>query len=186
MRLIVGLGNPAEKYQATRHNLGFEVLGSLLAKMTSVEKTAWQERKSLKAQVARVGDTILARPLTAMNNSGLAVKLLLDYFKLPSASLWLVHDDLDVPLGKLKIAKGRGAAGHRGVVSVINVLAGVDFVRFRLGIGKETIHGPEKYVLSPFSPQEKDEAAAAVKKAVSAIEFALKRGIEAAMNRFNQ
>lgn len=186
MKLLVGLGNPAEKYLATRHNLGFEVLGSLLAKMTSVEKTAWQERKGLKAQLARVGDTTLARPLTAMNDSGRAIKLLLDYYKLPPGSLWLVHDDLDVPLGKLKIAQGRGAAGHRGVTSVIEALGSIDFVRFRVGIGKEKIHNPEKYVLSPFAPQEQDEAAAAIKKAVSAIEFALREGIEAAMSRYNQ
>lgn len=184
MVLILGLGNPGKKYEQTRHNMGFAVVNALLAKLTPVGQTRWQRNEKLKAEVAKIDDLVLARPATAMNNSGQAVKLLKEEFN-PS-ELWIVHDDLDVLLGKLKIAQGRGAAGHRGVTSVIEALGTVDFVRFRVGIGAEKVRNAEKFVLSPFDSQETAKASKAVNHTVGAIEYALEKGIEAAMNRYNQ
>jgi len=135
MKLIVGLGNPGEKYENSRHNLGFVVLDALLQKLTPVEKTVWQEEKKSNSLIAKVGDLILAKPQTFMNASGFAVKKLNTKYQILNTELWVVHDDIDLPLGKIKIRKGGGSAGHRGIDSIAKELETHDFVRFRLGIG---------------------------------------------------
>lgn len=203
IKLIVGLGNPGEKYENTRHNLGFAVLDALLQELTPVEKTVWQEDKKSNSLIAKVGDLILAKPMTFVNASGFAVRKLITDHQLQITNLWVVHDDLDLPLGKIKIRKGSGSAGHRGIDSIVKELGTHDFVRFRLGIGHPAKKGKwevgggklvsehvsdqevERYVLSPFDRGEKDEARRMVNQAVEAIELALEEGLEKAMNRFN-
>jgi PTH1 family peptidyl-tRNA hydrolase len=185
MRFIVGLGNPDERYQYTRHNLGFWVCEALLRELAPLEKTTWRVNKQLQAEIAKIDDLVLAKLLTAMNASGVAVKKLITNYRLLMADLWIIHDDLDLPLGKIKIVKGRGAAGHRGVESVIEQLQTKDFVRFRLGIGPSR-GDPVDFVLTEFERKERIEADRMVKKAVELIQFALKKGIEAAMNRYHQ
>jgi PTH1 family peptidyl-tRNA hydrolase len=201
MKLIVGLGNPSEKYETTRHNLGFAVVEALFQKWN----LSSQVEKKLQALVfyQKQKKLVLAKPLLMMNIAGLAVEKLVDYFQVKPNELWIIHDDLDLPLGKMKIRQGGGTAGHRGIASIVKVLGTPDFVRFRLGIGHPAKKGQwlvgkgrlvserardsevKSFVLSPFEAQEKDEARRMVKKAVKAIEFALEKGLEKAMNRFN-
>ncbi len=167
MILIVGLGNPGEKYKRTRHNLGFRVLDEL-QKIHSFSD--WQKKKKLKAEISEGiingKKTILAKPQTFMNDSGYAVKKLTTNYK-PSAyakasvdkqttNLWVVHDDLDIELGKIKVVQNRGSAGHKGVQSIIDSLCTKNFIRFRLGIKpqEKEIKNVERFVLQK---SDKDE-----------------------------
>lgn len=190
MILIVGLGNPGEKYQNTRHNLGFMVLDGLLGKLTPVEKTAWKENKKFNSLVAKIGNLILIKPQTFMNASGMAVAKIANFYKIKPEEIWAIHDDVDLPLERIRIIKGRGAAGHRGVESIIKELGTIDFVRFRLGIGHPGLGSSEKeverYVLASFSRGEKSKARRMVKKAVKAIGVALEKGTEESIQRFKQ
>jgi len=214
MFLIVGLGNPGEKYQNTRHNLGFMVVDEAARKLLPLKETKWEEDKQANALVLRVPPNILlVKPLTFMNASGKAVAKLASSFRLQASSIWVVHDDIDLPLGKIKIKIGGGAAGHRGVESIIRELGTDEFVRFRLGIGhpgknpkspafrRDPAKGGgkipalpagrqnpklvESYVLEEFQTKEKSEVKKMIKKAIKAIRVTLKKGPERAMNEFN-
>lgn len=136
MIVIVGLGNPGKKYEKTRHNIGSRVIDEL---------------KSLGLE-----NVVLAKPTTFMNESGKAVKKLITNYKLQTINLWIIHDDIDLPLGEFKISFGRGSAGHKGVQSIINELGTKDFNRIRIGIcpksGKP--ENVEKFVLQKFSKEE--------------------------------
>lgn len=208
MKLLVGLGNPGEKYAHTRHNLGFLVLNEFVKKMDGggwkieVEDRDWKVEEKFKAEVLKVNDErltmndklILAKPLTYMNNSGLAVKLLTTYYKIQNTDLIVIHDDLDLALGKIKIRLGGAAAGHHGVESIISALGTDQFIRVRLGIGniktqlgerkKEHINA-EKFVLEPFMPGEKSKLKQMLKKSTQALEILLSEGLEKAQNQFN-
>lgn len=190
MKLIVGLGNPGEKYEDTKHNLGFVVLDTLLQKLTPVEKTAWKENKKFNSLMAKVNDLILSKPQTFMNASGMAVSKIAKYYHIEPAEIWVIHDEIDLPLEAIRIIKGRGAAGHRGVESIIKELGTTDFVRFRLGIGHPGLGSSDKeverYVLASFGRGGKSKARRMVKKAVKAIGVALEKGIEESMQRFKQ
>lgn len=201
MKLIVGLGNPGEKYQRTRHNVGFMVLEQFLKNYEPVEKTVWEDNKKFKTELVEINweneKVILAKPQTFMNNSGLAVQLLTTYYKLLTTDIWVLHDDIDLPLGKIKIRAGGGSAGHKGVDSIIKSLATDKFIRFRLGIGKpfkgkikmsqgrRSLEKVDEYVLSPFLRGETHQYKELVKKGAKALEVALEKSLEAAMNRFN-
>lgn len=205
MKLIVGLGNPGERYERTRHNLGFMVLEQFLKNYEPVEKTVWEDNKKFKADLAEINweneRVILAKPTTHMNNSGMAVKLAISYWQLAIGDLWVLHDDIDLPLGKMKIRLGGGSAGHKGVDSIIKSLGTDKFVRFRLGIskpfkgkesasrrkvkGRRMLEKVDEYVLSSFLPGETHAYKELIKKGAKALEMALERGLEAAMNRFN-
>jgi len=189
MKLIVGLGNPGEKYERTRHNLGFVILDALLQKLMPVEKTEWKEDKKSNSLVAKIDDLILTKPQTMMNASGSAVSKLANFYKIKPEDIWVVHDDVDILLGRIKIRQGGAAAGHHGVESIIEKLGTDQFVRFRLGIGKAgrgAEGSVEAYVLREFDINEAGELKLTIKKAVGAIEIALEKGLERAMNRFNQ
>ncbi|PIR93095.1 aminoacyl-tRNA hydrolase [Candidatus Falkowbacteria bacterium CG10_big_fil_rev_8_21_14_0_10_43_10] len=169
MKIIVGLGNPDPKYKFTRHNAGFIILD----KMAEERGAGWQFNKKFNALTARAEDAILIKPQTYMNNSGLAVRAALDYYKLlPKKLGWLarknanladalivVHDDVDIELGKFKAQPDRSSAGHRGVQSIINQLKTQNFTRVRVGIAGEQLEkiGTEKFVLQKFSAAEADK-----------------------------
>ena len=189
MKLIVGLGNPGEKYEKTRHNLGFMVVDALFQRLEPVKKTTWNENKKFDCLIARLGDLILVKPQTMMNASGFAVSKLANFYKIKPEDIWIVHDDVDILLGRIKIRQAGAAAGHHGVESIIEHLGTDDFVRFRLGIGKVgrgAEGNVEAYVLREFDINEAGELKLTIKKAVEAIQTALKKGLEKAMNRFNQ
>ncbi|MBI3983818.1 aminoacyl-tRNA hydrolase [Candidatus Microgenomates bacterium] len=153
MKLIVGLGNPGKQYAQTRHNLGWLVLDQIAG-----SATAFHERSKFRAAVAETGQSILAKPQTFMNSSGGAAKRLLDFYKLTPPDLLVVHDDVDLPFGTIRVRQGGGAAGHRGVASVVDMV-GKDFYRVRIGIANE--HSPQTetddFVLAEFSKEEQTQ-----------------------------
>lgn len=199
MKLIVGLGNPTEKYQPTRHNIGFMVVEKLVKNILPVSSSlkAWNEEKKLKAIVCKMDDVLIVKPQTYMNRSGSAVSSIVNFYKIKIGDLWVVHDDIDLPIGKLRIRTGGGTAGHNGIESILASLCKSEFVRFRLGIGRgktdlqrtadHNLHRREieKYVLSPFKDSEGGEVKKMIKKAVEALEIALDKGLEKAMNGYN-
>ena len=189
MKLIVGLGNPGEKYERTKHNLGFVVLDALLQELEPVEKTNWKKDQKSNSLIAKIGDLILVKPQTMMNASGFAVSALAHFYRIKSEDIWVFHDDVDILLGRIKIRQAGGTAGHHGVNSIIKHLGTDNFVRFRLGIGhpgRGVDAQVEKYVLREFDVIEASEVKQVVKKAVQAIQIALEKGLDSAMNRFNQ
>lgn len=200
MYLIVGLGNPGEKYKNTRHNLGFMVVDELARKMLPLAKTNWKKNKKFNSELLTPNSQlILVKPQTFMNASGVGVKKLISFYKINPENLWVIHDDVDLPLGKIKIRIGGAAAGHHGVESIIQRLGTDKFVRFRLGIGHPRLHQGyggragrgtgaqvERYVLQDFEVNEKSETKTMIKKAVKAVRTALDKGIERAMNEYNQ
>jgi PTH1 family peptidyl-tRNA hydrolase len=183
--LIVGLGNPGREYRQNRHNVGFMAVDRL-AERLGVTFT----RLEAKALVTK-GDyqgrrIILAKPQTYMNLSGQATRALLNFYKVPLPNLLVVYDDVDLPLGSLRMRPGGGSAGQRGMESIIDRLGSQDFPRLRLGIGRPPGRmDAAEYVLHDFSPAEKNTVAAALDRAVQAILIFASEGLEAAMNRFN-
>lgn len=172
MKLVVGLGNPGEKYANTRHNLGFKVLDEYAKKClpTSDYRNFWEYEKKFKAEVGRLKseDILLVKPQTYVNNSGLAVKLAISYWRIAAGDLIVVYDELDLPLGKIKVRFGGASAGHHGIESIMKYLGTDQFTRVRLGIGPAV--GPaEKFVLEQFKPQEKQHVKHMVKQAIKAI-----------------
>jgi peptidyl-tRNA hydrolase, PTH1 family len=192
MKLIIGLGNPEDKYSATRHNLGFEVLDELRRKLNTPE---WSLEKKFKAEISKLGDElILIRPQTYMNQSGLAVASLKRFFKIDSKDIIVVHDELDLLLGHLKVRLGGGAGGHHGIENIIEQLGTDQFIRVRLGIGndksfsgehKRISFNAEHFVLEPFLNNETSKVRSTVKKAIKAIDVILDKGVDKAQNQFN-
>jgi PTH1 family peptidyl-tRNA hydrolase len=174
MKLIVGLGNPEKKYEKTRHNLGFRVI-DVLAQEIKIDD--WKNEKRFKALIAqgifKEQRIILAKPQTFMNNSGQAVKLISDYYKIPISEILIIHDEIDLPLGEIKIQKGRGAAGHKGVESIIKEIKSKDFTRVRIGIKPLSSHqlkiNTEKFVLENFTKQEESIVQKTIEKSADLI-----------------
>lgn len=194
MILLVGLGNPGKKYEKTRHNLGFMVLDELLRKLELGEETIWQKNIKFNSLIVKTQGIILAKPQTFMNASGFAIAKITDYYKIKPEDIWVIHDEIDLPFGRMRIRKGGGSAGHRGLESIIEQLSRSDFIRFRLGIGypvrkEKTKIGKEKlvekYVLSEFKRGEKAKVRQVIKKAVKAIKLALAKDWEKSANQFN-
>lgn len=198
MKLIVGLGNPGRKYEDSRHNIGFIVVDELAKEFFRfpTKHLEFEREKDFKSLVCRVTDEILlAKPETFMNESGVGVAKIANFYKISPENIWVVHDDLDLLLGKMKIRLGGAGAGHHGVESIILHLGTDKFYRFRLGTGRpdnsEYLKDSSKrkevedYVLSPFRDQEKDELRGLIKKAVSSINVALSKGVRKAMNEYN-
>lgn len=200
MILVAGLGNPGNKYKYARHNVGFMVVERLAKDLLPLFRSlrAWKQDDRFKSEICKVSDSLLlVKPQTFMNNSGIGISLVRNYFKIKTTDIWIVYDDIDLPLGKIRIRKGGGSAGHNGIRSAMQLLAQNDFVRIRLGIGrgmkdpkktsKKNISRSlvEKFVLSPFMDSEAGDAKKLVKHASEAIRTCLKDGIETAMSRFN-
>ncbi len=201
MILIVGLGNPGKKYEKTWHNLGFTALNNLQSKIESFLN--WRKENKFMSEISegKIADEkiILAKPLTYMNNSGRTVKSLTKYYnalsdisseahyKLKTSNLFVVHDDIDLSFGKIKIVKGREAAGHKGVESIIENLGTKDFVRFRIGIQpqKGKPKNVEKFVLQKFNKEEEKIVKEVIEKTVQAVEIVIKEGVEKAMTKYN-
>ncbi len=192
MKLIVGLGNPEKQYAKTRHNLGFEVLDEYRRKKNLDE---WQLENKFKAEIIKVGpDLILVRPQTYMNNSGLSVRQLVDYFKVKPEDIIVVYDELDLPFGKIKIRMGGAAAGHHGVESIMSSIGTDRFIRIRLGIGtpetQSAEHGGQHvdvnhFVLSSFNHNEKSHVKHMLKQVIHALDALLEEGLEVVQNQYN-
>ncbi|RJR28052.1 aminoacyl-tRNA hydrolase [candidate division WWE3 bacterium] len=152
MKVIVGLGNPGEKYINTRHNFGFIILESIARE---IQQTFSSDEK-FKSEIARSDKFILVKPTTFMNNSGEAVSRILNFYKIQPKDLYVIHDDVDLPFGKIKKQFGASSAGHRGVESIINELGTKEFWRVRIGVGKpvDTRIEIEDWVLTNMLPDE--------------------------------
>ncbi len=187
-RLVVGLGNPGDGYASTRHNVGFQV-ASRLAKRARAEFAT----KAADSRIAEgtLGDrkVAIARPQTFMNDSGRAVGKLLDRYRLSPSEVLVVYDDVDLPLGRMRIRPKGGPGTHNGMRSVVGEI-GESFARIRCGVGPtDPARGIDgelaDYVLRPFDADEREAAEAMIARAADAIEVALRDGVEAAMARFN-
>lgn len=148
-KLVVGLGNPGKKYHSTKHNIGFVVIDNIVTHLDPI----WLGKKDLKAEVFKAGTTVYAKPQTFMNASGEAVSKLLHFYKYDLSKLVVIHDDADLDLGRIKLVKNSGSAGHHGVESIAQHLGTLDFVRLRIGVGRPTTakFDLHDYVLSDFT-----------------------------------
>jgi len=186
VKLIVGLGNPGTEYKDTRHNIGFkavDVIGNACGIKISKKKIFSQ----IGTGKIKPYDVILAKPLTYVNKSGEAVKGLLHYFSLTPKELIVVHDDIDLEKGILKIKERGGDGGHNGLRSIINLLQTDNFIRIRLGIGRpESKEDVVDYVLSSFNKKDQEWVQPLLDRAKTAVETLLLKGIMNAMNEFNK
>ncbi len=188
MKLIVGLGNPGEKYEGTRHNLGFAIVESFAARH---EFAGWSASEKIKGEICRgaIGKEkiILLKPATFMNLSGQAVAAALSFFKLKPADLIVAHDEMAFPLGTVRIGQNRSSGGHNGVASVIEAIGSTDFVRLRIGIGPKNNEPVtlDAYVLKRFPKTEVKDAAMAVTKATEALDKLIQSGYAAATQEIN-
>lgn len=179
MFLIVGLGNPGEKFKNTRHNVGFSAIDFFAEKNNFPDFKLDKKSDSL---ISEKDNILLAKPQTFMNNSGSAVKKLSSQ---RSRQTIIVHDEADLPAGKIKIINERGSAGHKGVESIIKAVGNENLIRIRIGIeGKKTMEA-EKIVLKKFGAEEKEAISQALSKTADAINCIIDEGPEMAMNKFN-
>ena len=186
MKLIIGLGNPGEKYKNTRHNIGELIISAWAEKNLS---DGFKSNKKLQSLICKSlfngQKIILALPQTFMNNSGIAVSQISKFYKIKPQDIWVIHDDLDLPLGKVRISKNKNAAGHNGVQSIIDFLKTKDFIRFRIGIDNGQQKKSENFVLKKFTAKEKEILKEIIKKTSLAIETTLREGLNKVMNKFN-
>jgi len=188
MRLILGLGNPGEEYRDTRHNVGFRVIEELARRFTvPVDRL---ECNALAGRL-RLGedDLLLAKPQTYMNRSGYAARCFAERYGIDPAAMLVVYDEVNLPLGRLRLRRSGSPAGHRGLESVIENLRTVEVPRLRLGValGEGRPEGADMvdFVLSPFAPEERETVDEMVRRAADAGESWVKEGVEAAMGRHN-
>lgn len=185
MFLIVGLGNPGKEYDKTRHNVGYDAVDRL-AETNSIKVDRIKFRALTGEGTISGKRVILMKPLTYMNNSGIAVREAIEYYKLSVEDLIVVVDDIDIEFGSTRIRKKGSAGSHNGMKSIISHLKRDDFTRIKLGIGKKPAEWDlADFVLSRFSTDERKEVDKMVIKAAEAVETILKEGIDAAMNSFN-
>lgn len=183
--LVVGLGNPGQRYEATRHNLGFLVLDEFAPRCAA---GPWVLRSQSLTAVGRVGDdpVLLVKPQTFMNRSGEALREFVERAGKGPDRLLVVHDDLDLPFGRLRVRTGGGTGGHRGIRSTVECLGRGDFLRLKVGIGRpEAAEGVVDFVLSPFSSEELRELPELLRRAADAVECIIVEGPSRAMNRFH-
>ena len=186
MKIVVGLGNPGRKYERTRHNAGFLAVDELAR---GLRFDLSQEKYHAIIGKGRVGDedVLLAKPQTFMNGSGRSVAAALRYTSAAVGDLIVVHDELDLPLGAVRVKTGGGHGGHNGLRSIIEHLGSADFIRIRIGVGRPPAGlDAAGYVLTPFLPAEKQAAEDAVVQAAEAVRTVLLEGLTRAMNAFNR
>ena len=194
MKLIVGLGNPGRGYAHNRHNIGFLCL-SHFARTQGIRFDKKQSKARIGRGEAASNKVVLAKPQTYMNLSGQSVSLLMNRFDIHLDDLLVIHDDLDLPLGKIRIRQCGSSGGHKGIDSIISSLGSQDFVRIRVGIGRPTA-SPDStpiseddiiaYVLSDFTAEEKQVISQIIPQVSEAIHLILDEGLDAAMNTHNR
>jgi len=182
MKLIAGLGNPGARYAGTRHNIGFDVVAELL------RRAGGALREKFHGEFARVTlgnePVALLLPMTFMNRSGEAVRPAMDFFQLTPEDVMVIHDDLDLPLERLRVKSGGGHGGHNGLRSIAQHI-GPDFGRVRCGIGRPERGDTTAWVLGGFAPDEESAAGRMVEMAADAVEWWIREDAVATMNRFN-
>jgi len=180
MTIIIGLGNPGGKYKGTRHNIGFEIIDKFAEENNF---PIFNSSKKFKSQTSKKEDIILAKPETFMNLSGQAFKNIVSFYS--PEQVIVIHDDIDLPFGKIRVTKNKGSAGHKGIESIIKETGNKDFVRIRVGIMPEKKpEEVEKFVLQKF--ENKELLPEITKKAILAINMILNKGVEKAMTEYNR
>ena len=180
--ILVGLGNPGDKYSKTKHNFGYWVIDSIIKKCSLKLKAGKGDYL-----YTQYGESFLVKPTSYMNSSGIAVNQILSYYKASIKDLIIIYDDIDLPLGTIKFKDKGGAAGHRGVENIIYQLRTESFLRLRLGISLENfkMRPSEKYVLSPFPTEHNEEIDLVINNSIDGLEYLLDNGIKKTMNKFN-
>lgn len=197
MWLIAGLGNPGPDYENTRHNIGFIVLEEIARRsglrFKGDKKASSKSRDLLEHGIARIAsgtiqgaEVILIEPMTFMNLSGIAIKKALQQFNIGPGNLIVIHDDIDMDTGRLRIRKRGSSGGHRGVESIISAIGSKEFIRVKIGIGREKGVPVEDYVLSKFREEEIPLIRDAINRAVDATLCIISEGVDKAMNEFNR
>lgn len=185
--MVVGLGNPGDRYSGNRHNVGFMVVDALCA---ADGRLRWRPSRRFEADLAEGSlkgrELILVKPQTYMNLSGGSVAPLASFHQVPPSRIVAIHDDVDLELGRIKVKAGGGDGGHKGIRSMIDELGSPDFVRVRLGVGRPELGEVTDHVLSDFSPAEAEEVARQVELAARATEAVITAGVREAMNRYNR
>jgi PTH1 family peptidyl-tRNA hydrolase len=183
--LIAGLGNPGPRYKNTRHNIGFKVI-NLWGDDLNVQLSGrrFQSRNALtRFEGKRI---FLVRPLTYMNLSGESIRACVDYYGIQTENILVVHDDLDLPVGKIKVAKNGGSGGHKGVMSLVQHLGTKEFFRVKVGIDRPRYReSVENFVLNPFYKDEREIVEEVIRMAVQACGLFVSKGVESAMNVIN-
>jgi len=193
MKIIVGLGNPGSHYRLNRHNIGFRCIDNIADKFSIPVKNRLCRSDAGQGSIDNC-EVILIKPRTFVNLSGQAVACLLDKFHARPEDLLVIHDDLDLTTGRIRVRLGGGSGGHRGIKSIIDCIGSKDFNRVRIGISRPGNQGSRyadeeeivDYVLGNFPPEEADIIKTAVSSVAEVVECILKDGIEIAMNRFNK
>lgn len=182
MLIIIGLGNPGEKFEKTRHNVGFMAVDYFAAEH---DLSDFELNKKYNSLVSEKKDVLLVKPQTFMNESGKAVKSVVKNSK--KGMVVVIHDDMDLPLGKVKIVKNRGSAGHKGVESIIKAIGNKDLIRIRVGI--QPLRGkppkPESFVIKNFTDDEEKMVKKVVKKISEALGYLIENGLDKTMNVYN-
>ena len=182
MNILVGLGNPGRKYSDTKHNFGFWVLNRFAEK-----RSLTFEAGKGDYLLAKKGDLICVKPTSFMNNSGMPVLDLKQFFKVEPEQFLVVYDDIDLPLGTIRFRDGGGTGGHKGIESIIYQTQNEKFNRLRIGIATDDDMRPaERYVLSPFRDEQKESVNEMIEKACEGIEYYLSHDIKETMNQFNE
>lgn len=185
MILIAGLGNPGKEYVSTRHNIGFKIVEKFVDSLE--DKRCYKKFNSFVAESSYNNHKIIVlKPLTFMNRSGSAVAPCYRFFKGQIDSMLVIHDDIDIEFGELKLKKGGSTAGHRGLESIAAAMGNYEFDRLRFGVGRPPgRQDPADYVLEEFGRKEMEEVEVAVHRAADIIRDYIVRGIEYAMNEYN-
>lgn len=182
MKLIVGLGNPGREYKNTRHNIGFMTLDNYLGKIE------WKSKMECYFYSTEINNeqVIFIKPLTYMNLSGLAVKKIVNFYKINIEDILIIQDDLDINIGSYKIKKNSSSGGHNGIKSIISELGTEEFSRLKIGIGKSTQIPIDKYVLTKFSSDELEKININMEKFNNIIESFINNGIVKTMELYNK
>ena len=181
LKVIVGLGNPGSKYDGTRHNVGFAVLDELAEK----ERLSWKLESKWESEMTKLGDVILMKPLTYMNESGRAVGSLLRFYRWQPSQVLVIYDDVALPLGALRFRMKGGHAGHNGLRSLIDHLGGEGFPRLKVGIGAARGDQLVGHVLGRFAMDEREMLENTLVTACKGVQLAASQGVEAAANEIN-
>lgn len=186
MKMFAGLGNPGTEYAATRHNVGFMLADALAARW---DAASWRLKQDALVAEARLGTEkiLLVKPLTYMNESGRAIGPLLSWYKLAPNNLIVAHDDMDLPVGMIRLRKKGSAGGHNGMKSILYHVQDENFPRVRIGVG-HPVHGRDqviRHVLSPFSAEDAQKIREAIDYLLPAVECIVTEGIDLAMNKYN-
>ncbi|HHZ02160.1 MAG TPA: aminoacyl-tRNA hydrolase [Tissierellia bacterium] len=184
MYLIVGLGNPGKEYAGTRHNAGYEVV-ELLAERLNVKLNKLKFNSVYGETFINGEKVLLVKPVTYMNRSGIAVSEIMNFYKIPIDKLIVIYDDIDIPLGTLRIRQKGSSGTHNGMKSIIKSIGSEEFPRIRVGIGRNDNMDLADYVLQKFSSSERDEILSIIEKAAEAVIEVIETNIDSAMQKFN-